>query len=105
MKIIETLSDYISEEIGDAHKYAKCAIKYRGERQELAKLFYALSLEEMDHMTRLHNAVVSIIEQHKREKGEPPADMKRLYDYLHGVQIDRAKEVQTLQEMYRTGVI
>ena len=101
MKLIEKLSEMIEEEIEDAEKYAKCALKYKDTDSALAKTFYDLSTDEMRHMTLLHDEVARIITQYRKENGEPPTAMLAVYDYLHGKQIEQAKEVKHYQAMYR----
>lgn len=101
MKLIEKLSEMVDEEIGDAHKYAKCALEYKDTHPNLSKVFFDLSGAEMQHMTMLHTEAAKLIEKYRQEKGEPPEGMKALYDYLHRKQIDAAAEVKTLQGMYR----
>lgn len=101
MKLIEILSDKITEEISDAKSYAEMALENREAYPELADTLYDLSREEMGHMSRLHTAVAGIIEKYRKEKSEPPADMMAIYNYLHKKQIERAAEVKTLQETYK----
>lgn len=101
MRIIQQLSEMMEEEIEDAEKYARCALKNTEERPKLADLFYSLSKEELEHMERLHNMVVEIIMEYRRDHGEPPAEMMAVYNYLHSKQIDHVKDVRTLQDMYK----
>ena len=54
-------------------------------------------------MDLLHGEVVRQIEQYRKAKGEPPASMQAIYDYLHEKQIDKAKDVKRCQSMYRNG--
>lgn len=101
MRIIKKLSKMIECEIEDAEKYIEKALKYKEERPELAKMFYSLSMDEMEHMSKLHGAVVEIIEEYRKEHGEPPKEMLFLYNYLHEKHIDDAAEVKTMQAMYK----
>lgn len=101
MKVIEKLEKQIHEEIHDAKKYIKCALMYKDEDRDLSDMYYQLSQEEMGHMEKLHKMVVSIIEDYRKEKGEPPADMLTLYNYLHEQDIDEAAEVKMLISMYK----
>ena len=101
MRIIQKLSDMISEEISDAAKYADCALKHKDDNPPLADTFYRLSTEEMQHMNMLHEQVARIIKAYREEKGEPPAEMMAVYNYLHGKQIDSAAEVKAKQLLYK----
>ena len=101
MKIIERIADYISDELEGAEHYAKCALKHKDDHPQLAKVFYEISNEEMRHVHLLHEEAVKLIEEHKKTKGEPPAAMMAVWEYVHGKHIDEANEVRILQNEYR----
>ena len=101
MKIIKCLSEYINEELHDAEKYANKALMVKQEYPEVADLMYQLSLEEMTHMQRLHVEVEKLINNYRKQTGEPPEAMLAVYNYLHEQAINKSKEVKILQGMYR----
>ena len=101
MKLIEKLVDYIDEELEGAEHYAKCAVKHKADHPQLAKAFFEMSQDEMKHVHMLHDEVVKIIEEHKRTKGEPPAAMMAVWEYVHGKHIKEANEVRRIQDEYR----
>ena len=101
MMIIKKLSEMIGEEISDADKYISCALKHRDENPQLAETFFRLSLEEMQHMSLLHDQVTRIIEEYRRAKGDTPPSMMAVYDYLHEKHIEHAGEVKAKQMLYK----
>ena len=100
MQIISKLSDMIGEELGDAEKYARCALEHKEGFPSLAKTFLKLSQEELGHVQLLHAQAVAIIEDYKKVHGDPPANMQAVYDYLHRKNIDKAAEIKVLQSMF-----
>ena len=100
MKIIKELSHMIEDELDDAEKYIKAAIRVKGDDPELGKLFFDLSREEMGHMERLHNAVVKMIKTYRDAHGDPPAGMMEFYNYLHEAHEERATRIQLYINRY-----
>ena len=67
----------------------------------LAKTFYDIAGVELQHVSLLHDQVTRIIEQHRREHGEPPVAMQAVYDYLHSRQIEKVNKVRNYLAMFR----
>ena len=101
MKIIQRLSERIEDEIRDAENYAKMALETKDDHPELSRTLYNISLQEMEHMRMLHDAVVNVIAEYRRVKGEPPEKMMAVYEYLHQKHIDDAAEARIVQNMYK----
>ena len=101
MQIIKDLASYIDDELCDAAKYARKALHTKEEYPQLAQVFYQLSVEEMDHMNRLHNEVKRLIDKARESGEEIPKGMEEAYQLLHEIAIDKAKDVKTLQSLYR----
>lgn len=91
----------IEEELEGAEHYAKCALKDNENNPGLAKTFYEILLQEMEHVARLHAEVVKIIETYRKEHGEPPEAMLAVYEYVHEKQINKSNMVKMLQSQYK----
>lgn len=102
MKIISVISEKIEEELEGACAYVDLAMKWRNDAPDTADLFYELSVEEMGHVDKLHEEVEELIEEHRKEHGDPPKEMMVLYDYLHNKHIAKATQIRVKQGIYKT---
>jgi hypothetical protein len=101
MKIIKELSEMIEDELDGAEEYARNAVAMMETHPTLAKTFYDISLDEVKHINMLHDEVKKIIEQHRKEKGDPPAAMMAVYEYLHNRHIEKANAIKMYQTQYK----
>ena len=102
MKLIEQLVDNIDEELEGAESYAKYALKYKEIHPMLAKTLYAISADEMHHVSMLHDEVMRLIEQHQNTHGDPPAAMLAVWEYVHEKHIQRANKIKIMQNEYKS---
>ncbi len=102
MKIIKELEEYIDDEIHDIKKYAKLATAVKDEYPSLAQTLYTISTQEDLHQASIHAEVVKIIQEHRKNHGEPPAAMMAVYDYLHKKHIENLAEARQFQEVYKS---
>lgn len=102
MKLIRELSEMIEDEVCDIKKYAKMAVEVKEDHPQLANVLYTISTQEDGHQQMLHNEVVKIIAEYRKEHGEPPAAMLAVYDYVHKKHIDKLAEAKRYQEIYRS---
>lgn len=101
MKLIKELEELIEDEIRDVKKYAKMAVELKDENSSLAQVLYTISTQEDAHQASIHTEVVKIINEYKRTKGEPPAAMLAVYDFMHKRHIENMAEARRYQDMYR----
>jgi rubrerythrin len=101
MKVIRELSEMIEEELDGAEEYARCALHYKEEFPDVARVLYDISMQEMNHVNMLHGEVVAVIEKHRRERGDPPAAMMAVYEYVHKKHIDKLAEAKRYQDLFK----
>lgn len=102
MKLIQRLQERIEEEIHDIKFYAKMASEVKAEYPGLAQTLYTISTQEDAHHAAIHSEVVKIIENHRKNHGEPPANMMAIYEYVHKRHIDKLAEARRYQEIYKS---
>lgn len=100
MKLIKAMSEMIEEELEGAERYARFAIMEKEKNPALAKVIHEISAQEMNHVSLLHTETAKVIEQYRKEHGEPPAAMAAVYDYLHERHIRKAHEIKLLQSEF-----
>ena len=83
MKVIECVSEDIEATMDMAEENVKAAIMYKNDYPAVSKSFYNKSVMLMDSIKSQHDSVVALIDAYRKEKGEPPAPMMAIYDYVH----------------------
>lgn len=101
MKLIKCLTEMIEEELEGAENYAKKAVEHKELNPELARVFYEISLQEMNHVNLLHAEVAKLIEKHRKDHGEPPVAMMAVYEFMHDRHIAKANIVKVYQSQYK----
>lgn len=102
MRIIKQITELIDKSLCSAECYIQKSLQWKEEYPVLSRALYEASLNEMDHVSSLHDSVTKIIQTYKDKKGEPPEAMKAVYDYLHEKEVERANEIRVLQNSYRS---
>ena len=102
MILIKYLEDAIEEEIEGVKGYAKKAVELKDEHPELAQVLYNISVQEDAHHAALHKEAVKVIEDYRRNHGEPPAAMMAVYEYVHQKHIDALAEARRYQDVYKS---
>lgn len=101
MKEIKELVDNIQEEIEDAEKYAKAALKNKETDRETAQLYCELAKQELHHSELLHSQVVRVIKAFRSAGHEPPAVMLAIWEWEHEKIIEKSARVKQMLEMYK----
>ena len=101
MKEIQKISDRIEKEIDNAECYAMDALEQKDVKSGLAEISYKLANERLADIGLLHTQVATMIEDYRKEKGEPPEGMKILYDILHKKHISKVAAIKGMLALYK----
>ena len=101
MKIIKIISEDIEKELDVAEDYIKKAIQNKKDFPNVAQAYADLCTTHLNCIKALHDQVVSIINNYRTQKGDPPAPMMAIYEYLHERQINKTVGIKNLQEIFK----
>lgn len=99
--IKDTIKD-MKCDISNARKNIQKAMQLKLDNPELAQEYYKRSVANLDNMNALHDDVVNIINDYKKTKGEPPANMLAIWSYEHDSLIEDVTEIKQLQDYYKS---
>ena len=100
MQVIKDFSEDIERTLDMAECNIKEAVKYKIEYPAAAQAFYNKSIALMNTIKGQHDAVVALIESYRKDKGEPPAPMMAIYNYMHERHMNQAAAIKNLQDTY-----
>ena len=101
MEMLKLFACFMSEEIADAEKYAKQAIKWKDRKSDIAEGFMNLSKQEATHYQSLHDMVVKLI-KHAADSDDPLSeDEMAVYEFLNDMHTDKFLKAKEYQEMYK----
>ena len=98
MIIIRNICHDIKEKIHDSDKDIRKAIELKYEYPILANDYYEFSVERMQEALDLHSKVVKIIEEYRKQEGEPNETMRNLWEFEHKIIIEQSEDVKILQK-------
>ena len=102
MEIIKRLSKDIEKEIDKAEYYAKSALEVKALYPSIAERYFKAANNAITEITNnFHVGVTELIDNYRKEKGEPPSDMKRLYEILHGMHMEHLASVKGMLALYK----
>ena len=99
MKEIKHIVENIREELEGAEKYAKVAAKMKAEDATNASVYAEMARQELGHVDNLHKMAVRAIEKQKAAGVTPPASMQAVWDWEHGMMMDKVAHIKTLLSM------
>lgn len=100
MERIGELVDGIYDEVADAEKYAKAALKCKTDGEiAYAKTYAEMANQELGHADRLHDMAVSEIKLAEQQGREAPDGMRKVWDWEHGRIVDKTAAVRNLLMM------
>ena len=101
MRIIAEVSDKIEEEIKQAECYIDGALDCQAEYPDVANDYVSLAQGNLDRISVLHNRATKLIDAERKQNGEPPEGMLKVYEYLHKKHINKVADIRRIMNEMR----
>lgn len=101
MKKIANMVKDIKGEIEGADHYGKMALQYKTDDKPLSDVYSALASQELEHVTKLHDSIIRVINEYRAKNGDPPAPMMAVWNWEHEEMVERVTKVKSLLEMVK----
>ena len=101
MVVISNISDTIEKLLNLAEEHIEYAHEIKEEYPNVAQNYYSLSASEITGVAAMHEQVVKLIEEYRKEHGEPSERMMGRYEYLHKKHIEKANKIKILQALFK----
>lgn len=98
MKIIKEIVERIHEELEDSESYAKSALQYKTIDKALSDTYVQLSMQELEHVDKLHMQVARIIKSCTKEV---PEGMQAVWNWEHQRMIEKVAKIKILIEIIK----
>lgn len=101
MKIIADISDTIECLLDSAEEYIEYAHEIKEDHAAVASLYCKASMDVMSLVGAFHEQVAALIEEYRKEHGDPPERMMGRYEYIHEKHIKKANKIKILQSLFK----
>lgn len=98
---IKELICKMDDTLSESNWYAEHARLDKDTFPIIAETYYKLGQEHLNHYMNLHAAVVSVINEYKKTKGEVPQTMSIIYEYEHGKLMEEYDEIKKKLDSFR----
>lgn len=100
MKLIKDITDDMMGEIHDAKHRAERAMEFKPLYPDIAQREIDIAAQELTHAEKDHKSVMELIEEYKKNKGEPPEYMMEYWNEKHEDFMEKYARVKCMIELF-----
>ena len=101
MKLLKDLIEKMDDTLEEIEWYAEKAHHIKTDHRAVADAYIRIAEMHISIYNMLHERVVAVIEDYKRQGNEPPAVMTAIWDYEHEKLVKEFSEARYLIEEYK----